>query len=263
MQFDFGQNWADYSANAASDERVAQARRDFAKLLSGVELNGRAFLDIGFGQGFALLSAAAMGARVLGCDINPRCAEVVARNQSRFPELHGRTIDVIIGSILDDTVVAQLRRHPLHGESGFDIVHCVLHHTGDMRTAIGNAASLVRPDGHFVIAIYNRHWSSRPWHWIKWMYCKSPRWLQQLLICALYPIIWVAKLLITGKNPKDKERGMDFFYDVVDWVGGYPYEYASVGELESICRRLGLALLGVRPAGVPTGCNELVFVKRG
>ena len=95
------------------------------------------------------------------------------------------------------------------------------------------------------------------------MYCKSPRWLQQLLICALYPIIWVAKLLITGKNPKDKERGMDFFYDVVDWVGGYPYEYASVGELESICRRLGLTLLGVRPAGVPTGCNELVFVKRG
>ena len=157
MQFDFGQNWADYSANAASDERVAQARRDFAKLLSGVELNGRAFLDIGFGQGFALLSATAMGARVFGCDINPRCAEVVARNQSRFPELHGRTIDVIIGSILDDTVVAQLRRHPLHGESGFDIVHSwgVLHHTGDMRTAIGNAASLVRPDGHFVIAIDN------------------------------------------------------------------------------------------------------------
>ena len=56
---------------------------------------------------------------------------------------------------------------------------------------------------------------------------------------------------------------MDFFYDVVDWVGGYPYEYASVGELESICRRLGLTLLDVRPAGVPTGCNELVFVKRG
>jgi 2-polyprenyl-6-hydroxyphenyl methylase/3-demethylubiquinone-9 3-methyltransferase len=82
------------------------------------------------------------------------------------------------------------------------------------------------------------------------------------MIAGLYPIIWLAKFLLTGENPKDKERGMDFFYDVVDWVGGYPYEYASIEEIEEMCRPLGLELVDARRANVPTGCNEFVFIKR-
>ena len=72
------------------------------------------------------------------------------------------------------------------------------------------------------------------------MNCESPRWLQRFLICALHPIIWIAKLLITGKNPKDKERGMDFFYDVVDWVGGYSYESMSTPTWENSSPSAGL-----------------------
>ncbi|MDA0991489.1 MAG: class I SAM-dependent methyltransferase, partial [Verrucomicrobia bacterium] len=52
---------------------------------------------------------------------------------------------------------------------------------------------------------------------------------------------------------------MDFFHDVVDWVGGYPYEYATVDDIQKLVRRHGFTCLRVNPAQVPTGCNEFVF----
>lgn len=81
------------------------------------------------------------------------------------------------------------------------------------------------------------------------------------MIGVLYPVIWLAKLAITGKDPKRKERGMDFYYDIVDWVGGYPYEYATIAEIEELCRPLALSLVRAIPANVPTGCNEFIFRK--
>ena len=75
-------------------------------------------------------------------------------------------------------------------------------------------------------------------------------------------VIFIAKFLVTFKNPLAKERGMDFFYDVVDWVGGYPYEYASTGEIVSQVEELGFRTLKVVPAEVPTGCNEYLFLKK-
>jgi SAM-dependent methyltransferase len=262
-QFDFGQNWSDFSANAATVERVAQARAHFSALLSGIDIQGKSFLDIGFGQGFSLLSARAGGAVAVGCDINPKCLEIIDRNRWLFP---GPPEDIAlhVGSILDDATVKVLRSMDPDGGRGFDIVHSwgVLHHTGDLRRALANAGSLVRPGGYFVIAIYNRHWSSLPWLGIKALYVHSPRWIQRLMIAGLYPVIWLAKLVVTRNDPMTKERGMDFYYDVVDWVGGYPYEYATIGEMEEICRPLSLSLVRAIPAVVPTGCNEFVFRKR-
>ena len=80
--FNFGENWAEYSTNALSPARLAEARADFATLVSGLSLAGGTFLDIGFGQGLGLLVATESGARTVGCDINPRCAEVLAKNSA-------------------------------------------------------------------------------------------------------------------------------------------------------------------------------------
>jgi 2-polyprenyl-6-hydroxyphenyl methylase/3-demethylubiquinone-9 3-methyltransferase len=52
---------------------------------------------------------------------------------------------------------------------------------------------------------------------------------------------------------------MNFWYDVVDWVGGYPYEYASRSRVEQFITAAGFALTRFVPAQVPTGCNEFVF----
>jgi 2-polyprenyl-6-hydroxyphenyl methylase/3-demethylubiquinone-9 3-methyltransferase len=56
---------------------------------------------------------------------------------------------------------------------------------------------------------------------------------------------------------------MDFYYDVVDWVGGYPYQYASVAEIVQMLQELGFASVKVVPTEVPTGCNEFVFQRKG
>lgn len=77
MQFDFGKNWLDFSKNALTAERVAQAQTDFEKLFQGIDLMGKTFLDIGFGQGLSLLIAKQKGAIVIGCDVNPKCQEAL------------------------------------------------------------------------------------------------------------------------------------------------------------------------------------------
>ena len=75
-------------------------------------------------------------------------------------------------------------------------------------------------------------------------------------------LIFVAKLGVTGENPLRKQRGMDFWFDVVDWIGGYPYEYATPEEVVAVVEPCGFTTQRVIPAQVPTGCNEFVF-RRG
>jgi SAM-dependent methyltransferase len=261
LQFDFGKNWAEFSENALSAERIRQAAADFDALHAEIGgVGSRSFIDIGFGQGLSLLRAAALGASVLGVDINPKCGEVLRRNRSFFPEIQHTDIPLVIGSILDERTVQRARDASPSG-AGYDIVHSwgVLHHTGDMQLAIRNATSLVKPEGYFVVAIYNRHWSSLPWLAIKYLYCKSPSVLQGLLVRVLEPVIYVAKWLVTKEDPRKQSRGMDFFYNVVDWVGGYPYQYASVAEMSAILQPLGFQKIKIVPSEVPTGCNEFIF----
>jgi 2-polyprenyl-6-hydroxyphenyl methylase/3-demethylubiquinone-9 3-methyltransferase len=71
-------------------------------------------------------------------------------------------------------------------------------------------------------------------------------------------VIFAAKWLVTRRNPLHMARGMDFMHNIVDWVGGYPYEYASTAEMTAALERTGFEVLLVRNAIVPTGCNEFV-----
>ena len=254
-QFDFGQNWQDFSASRLDDLHIEQARQHFRELMADVNLAGKTFLDVGFGQGLSLLIAHQEGAMVTGLDINPKCAQVVERNQQALGV--EEDIETIVGSVLNLEDLAKLQGRQ------FDIVHSwgVLHHTGDMVSAINNACRFVKPDGHLVLAIYNRHWSSLPWLWIKWFYCHVPVVLQKIMIGLFYPVIMLAKFLVTGQNPFRMSRGMDFFYNVVDWVGGYPYEYASIDETVELMKSKGFDAVKTVSAKVPTGCNEFVFKK--
>jgi len=260
VQFDFGQNWQEFSDSALTAERVEQSKRHFAELLGPMDISEKTFLDIGFGQGLGLLNAGSLGARTFGCDINPKCAQVVGANLKHYPDLSQKPW-ILVGSILEPATVSRLR---VEAPVGFDVVHSwgVLHHTGNMALAIKHTAELVATDGHLILAIYNRHWSSRAWLAIKWTYVRSPRWIQRLFIAALFPVIYYAKWIVTRKNPKLQERGMDFYYDVIDWVGGYPYEYASVDQMSGVVEALGFETVKVCPARVPTGCNEFVFRRK-
>jgi 2-polyprenyl-6-hydroxyphenyl methylase/3-demethylubiquinone-9 3-methyltransferase len=229
-RFEFGANWISYSRNALTKERIESARSDFNDLFDTIPFRGKTFLDIGFGQGLSMLCAREKGANVTGCDIDPKCGEAFALTEKAFGA--GKPVTLVTGSILSEATVAALRKK---NSRGFDIVHSwgVLHHTGALHVAMETACSLTARNGYLVIAVYNRHWSGPYWKAIKRAYGTVPPFMQRVLVVVSIPVIFCAKLLVTGKNPLRQERGMEFMHDVVDWVGGYPYEYASAEEVQS------------------------------
>jgi 2-polyprenyl-6-hydroxyphenyl methylase/3-demethylubiquinone-9 3-methyltransferase len=173
--------------------------------------------------------------------------------------------EVFQGSILDEALVERYRA---------DVVYSwgVLHHTGQMWQAIRNAASMVNPGGLFCIAIYNRidRWrgggSSATWVKLKRLYVNSPAWRQRLIVLGYKAWFFAYHGLVLRQNPfrliqnYRSNRGMNWHTDVVDWVGGYPFEYASPDEITTFCeQRLGLETVNVHIVG-GHGCNEFVFM---
>ncbi|WP_321491597.1 class I SAM-dependent methyltransferase [uncultured Desulfobacter sp.] len=253
-RFAFGKNWQAFSERSLTKERFQQFKDSFKALMHGIDMQNKEFIDIGFGQGLALISALQMGANVTGIDIDENNIQAL-ENTCRKIGCH-KTPEHRICSILNDSFV-ESNKHQ------FDIVHSwgVLHHTGNMSKALENGCRLVAKDGLFICSIYNKHWSSPIWNWIKLLYNRSPGTVKKIFILFFYPILLFAKIAVTRKNPYKKERGMDFYYDVVDWVGGYPYEYASINDMLRTVQSKGFRPIRVNPAIVPTGCNEFVFKK--
>lgn len=256
VRFAFGKNWQGYVQHALTTANIQQAREAFRMLYAGIDFQGKTFLDIGFGQGLALFFAQELGASVSGIDIDADNLVSCQYTAKLFPEQVFPCIQV--ASILDTAFIQDQLQH-----EQFDIVHSwgVLHHTGNMRQALHNTMQLVKSEGYLIISIYNKHWSSPLWRVIKWGYNHVPGTGQKMLIHLSYPIIYCAKWIITGDNPKRKRRGMDFFYDVVDWVGGYPYEYASIPAVQQLVCRQRFECVRTLPANIPTACNQFVFKK--
>lgn len=253
QRFSFGRNWSSYSEKVLDSEKVTAARRDFGTLTEGIVFDGRRFLDVGFGQGLALYLAAERGAVVTGIDIDEGNLKALQNTGQLFSGVEVN--DVRIGSILDDDLVASLKM-----DGGFDIVHSwgVLHHTGSLWKAIDNVSKLVAPGGQLIIAIYNRHWSSPLWWWIKRLYASSPGWIRTTMIVSAYPLLRFALWVMTGRANSDS-RGMDFYHDVIDWIGGFPYEYSDPKSVENCLKATGFRLLKRLPPIVPTGNYQWVF----
>jgi len=87
-----------------------------------------------------------------------------------------------------------------------------------------------------------------------------PKIVQQLMAWIFYIIIALAKLIVTRKNPFKKKRGMNFYHDVIDWLGGYPYEYASKDEIINYVESKSFTCVKFVKPVVPTGCDEFVFL---
>jgi len=51
--------------------------------------------------------------------------------------------------------------------------------------------------------------------------------------------------------------------DVVDWVGGYPFEVAKPEEIFGFFRAHGFTLMKLKTCAGGLGCNEFVLLKPG
>jgi len=52
---------------------------------------------------------------------------------------------------------------------------------------------------------------------------------------------------------------MSRYYDMIDWVGGYPFEVAKPEEIFDFYRKRGFALEKLKTCGGGLGCNHFVF----
>jgi 2-polyprenyl-6-hydroxyphenyl methylase/3-demethylubiquinone-9 3-methyltransferase len=259
--FRFGRNWQRYVTNHLDGDRERIAADSLCDLVG--ELQGKSFVDIGCGSGlFSLCAHRAGAASIISMDVDPDA--VAATRQLHAAAGAPETWRILHRSILDDQVIDEL--------GSPDVVYSwgVLHHTGDMYKAIANAAAAVPAGGTFAIAIYNRvseGWlNSRRWWTIKRAYNHTPRPLQAGMELA-YAAYWLLACLRNRQNPVREareyrsSRGMALRTDLVDWLGGYPYEYATAREIVDYCENsCGLRCKRVIPTpGDGTGNNQFVF----
>lgn len=260
--FAFGKNWLDY-ARKIDEAKISQAMVDLRQLSGRQRFDGLSFLDIGCGSGLSALAAVRLGAtRVTGVDIDPDSVKaarwVFAKFAPEFPA------EFQVRSVFDMTAA----------EFGnFDIVHSwgVLHHTGDMARAIQAAGALVGPGGEFYLALYRKTPFCGMWRGIKHWYSKAPPSSQRR---ARRTYIFLRKTALRMKHQDFDayvqgyaRRGMDFYNDVHDWLGGYPYQSIDPDTCHALLTRFGFEVDRefVRKSRWPlrglmgSGCDQYAF----
>jgi 2-polyprenyl-3-methyl-5-hydroxy-6-metoxy-1,4-benzoquinol methylase len=264
-RFEFGKNWSRF-LEVLDDSRLASAQASLREMLEVDNLDDRSFLDIGSGSGLFSLAARQLGARVHSFDYDPRSVACTRELRRRYFNNDGEW-KIEEASALDCDYVKSL--------GTFDVVYSwgVLHHTGQMWRALGNAQLPVKPGGKLFIAIYNDLGSrSRRWRWIKKTYNELPRFLKvpfALAVMAPEEVKAMLRSLVMLKPAEymkrwtryDMNRGMSRWRDIIDWVGGYPYEVARPEEIFDFYRAQGFRLTKMQCGGVGLGCNQFVFVK--
>ena len=71
---------------------------------------------------------------------------------------------------------------------------------------------------------------------------------------------WSFIIQICDRTTWRTERGMSLWHDMVDWVGGFPFEVAKPEEIFEYYKGRGFVLEKLRTSG-GLGCNEYVFRK--
>ncbi len=263
-RFQFGKNWKEF-LSVIDKERISEAEVSLKKMLKIETLEGKTFLDIGSGSGLFSLAARRLGARVFSFDFDIESVACTKELKRQFyPNDEYWTIEQ--GSVLDLDYIKKLGH--------FDIVYSwgVLHHTGAMWVGIENSISRVAENGLLYIAIYNdQGWKSHVWWLVKYIYNRLPRpfnfaygysigFLAKFLVLLKYTFLLKPMTIVNQWINYKKQRGMSVIHDMIDWVGGYPFEFAKYDVLEAYLKSRGFIVKNSTKAS-SLGCHQIVFNK--
>jgi SAM-dependent methyltransferase len=254
--FSFGANWQKLIGRL-SQEQVQHATDSVASSFGSEQVAGRRFVDVGCGSGLFSLGALKLGAsQVVSIDVDPNA--IACATELKRKEGNPANWAIRAGSILDASFIRTFEPADLVFSWG------VIHHTGAMWTAFENLLLLVRPSGLLRVAIYNRPRKPGLQLALKRSYNRAPRRLRPLMVAG-YGSVLLTLLAVNGRNPVryvseygSRSRGMDFWRDVEDWLGGLPFEYASPDEVRKFAENSEFQVEDelVRSPG---GCNEYLL----
>lgn len=264
-RFAFGDNWRRY-LQLLDDERIARAVDSLKTMLEAQTLSGKSFLDIGSGSGIFSLAARRLGARVLSVDYDPAAVACARELKRRYFDADEEW-QIRPGSALDREFLGSLGR--------FDVVYSwgVLHHTGDMWAALANVDGNVAEGGKLFISLYNdQGGASRRWTTLKKIYNRLPPPLRVPFAVAVYLPLELRKFsasLLSGRprayfagiRNYRENRGMSWWRDQIDWIGGYPFQVSKPEEIFDFYRARNYTLLKLKTCGRGHGCNEFVLEK--
>lgn len=263
LRFDFGNNWLKYSKKV-NNKLYEQVEISLEQKLGNIK--GKTFLDVGCGSGIFSLAASNKGAIVQSFDYDKNS---VASTLNLKKETNNTNWSIEQGDILDNSYIKSLANK--YGY--YDIVYSwgVLHHTGDMYKALENSCSLVKNGGILFISIYNDQGIySKIWRSVKKKYNSSNYVMKKIILYCAFIRLWgvqfIKSFFKTGNifyswNRYYLNRGMSPANDVIDWVGGYPFEVAKPEEIFKFIFSKGFKLIDLKTCGGAKGCNEFIFVK--
>jgi 2-polyprenyl-6-hydroxyphenyl methylase/3-demethylubiquinone-9 3-methyltransferase len=253
ISFSFGQNWHDYATSISEDE-YKMAQQDIENWLGSGKISGKSVVDIGSGSGIQSLGFYRLGARkVCSFDYDPK--SVTTTRSLWESEGCPKAWVVTGGSVLDSSFLQEIGK--------FDIVYSwgVLHHTGAMWDAIRNACGLVLSGGILFLALYAEGPRYSSHLALKRKFNKKSKFGKKMMVYRWIANIMLGRLL-KFQNPltwnEKNSRGMNVYHDIVDWLGGLPYEVAAEDEVVVFCRKLGFILerIKVKSEGA---CSIYVF----
>jgi 2-polyprenyl-6-hydroxyphenyl methylase/3-demethylubiquinone-9 3-methyltransferase len=260
--FSFGKNWQSF-LDTLNDEKKTEAKKSLLDFLgSNFQISGKTVVDIGSGSGLFSWAFYELGVtRLESVDIDDfslACTKELKKQEGNPGNWNVHKISA-------------LNEERLKSLGTFDLVYSwgVLHHTGAMWQAITNTIPLVTQDGYFYIALYNKNekaWlegTSKFWEKAKVFYNQLPS-VGKKICDRIYAVYLCLGLLFHGRNPRKyvrgytSVRGMDFMTDIRDWLGGHPYEHASVKEVEDFFQKNGFKMINIKEVR-SIGCNEFLF----
>ena len=260
-RFEFGKNWNNF-IKKLDDEKIENSKNSLLSFLELKTLKGKSFLDAGSGSGLSSLVARKSGAKVFSFDYDKYSVQATAQLKNNFYPKDKNWV-ISEGSVLDNNFLKKLGK--------YDIIYSwgVLHHTGDMMKALNNIDLNLKNNGILYISIYNdQGLKSSFWKIIKKTYVKFHL-LRPILILAGYILFGTPKIIklilnFVGFNfhkKYKKKRGMSFHHDIIDWMGGYPFEVAKPELIIDFYIKKGYNLIKLKTSLGRLGCNEFLFQK--